>query len=65
YDGLPVEDWRLVGKEGEALGEIARGVVDHIFLRVLQVGAVLVLLTFLGVWILGRARKPSLRRDAG
>jgi len=55
----------IIDSEGEAVGAITRGVVDHIFLRLLQVGAVLVLMTFLGLWILGRARAPSLRQDAG
>jgi hypothetical protein len=56
---------RIVVSEGEALGESTRDVIDHIFLRLAQVGAVLVGMVFLGVWLLGRARAPSVRREAG
>jgi hypothetical protein len=55
----------IVGNEGEALGEITRAVVDHVFLRLLQVGAVLVLLALLGFWVLRRARIPSSGQGAG
>jgi hypothetical protein len=55
----------IVGDEGEALGEITRAVVDHVFLRLLQVGAVLVLLALLGFWVLRRARIPSSGQGAG
>ena len=55
----------IVAEEGEDLGEIARRVVDHVFLRLLQVGAVLVLLAFVGFWALGRTRTPSSRQGAG
>lgn len=55
----------IVGNEGEALGEITRAVVDHVFLRLLQVGAVLVLLALLGFWVIRRARIPSSGQGAG
>lgn len=55
----------ILAKEGEDLGEITRGVVDHIFLRLLQVGAALVLLTFGGFWALRRTGTSSQRREAG
>ena len=55
----------IIAREGEDLGEIARGVADHIFLRLLQVGAVLVLLAFVGFWALGRARTISPRQGVG
>jgi hypothetical protein len=51
---------RVVAGEREAVlaeaDAITRGIVDHIFLRLVQVGAVLVVLAFVGLWLFGRAR---------
>jgi len=56
---------RVVVSEGQALGATTRNLIDHAFLRLLQVGALLVGLVFLGFWLLGRARAPSAGRGAG
>jgi hypothetical protein len=51
---------RTVASEREAIladaDAITRGIVDHIFLRLVQVGAVLVVLAFVGLWLFGRTR---------
>jgi hypothetical protein len=54
---------RMVASEREAVfadvDAITRGVVDHIFLRLVQVGGVLALLILVGLWLFGRARASS------
>jgi hypothetical protein len=53
----------MVAREREAVfadvDAITRGVVDHIFLRLVQVGAALVVVAFVGLWLLGRARSRA------
>lgn len=54
---------RMVAGEREAVfadvDTITRGVIDHIFVRIAQVGAVLAVLALVGVWLFGRARAPA------
>ncbi len=55
---------RMVASERQAVfadaETITRGVVDHIFLRLVQVGAVVAVLVLVGLWIFGRARRPGI-----
>jgi hypothetical protein len=50
----------MVASEREAVftdvEAMARGIVDHIFLRIAQIGAVCVVLVLVGLWLLGRRR---------
>ena len=59
-EAMLAEMARMVAGEREAVftdvEAITRGVVDHIFLRLVQVGAVLVVLAFVGLWLFGRSR---------
>jgi DNA-binding LacI/PurR family transcriptional regulator len=51
---------RMVAEEREAVfadaDDIALAVVDHIFLRLVQIGAVVAVLALVGVWLLRRGR---------
>jgi len=59
-EAMLAEMARMVAGEREAVftdvEAITRGVVDHIFLRLVQVGAVVVVLAFVGLWLFGRSR---------
>lgn len=59
-EAMLAEMVRVVASEREAVladvDEITRGVVDHIFLRLVQVGAAVVVLAFVGLLLLGRRR---------
>jgi hypothetical protein len=68
-EAMLAEMARMVASEREAVfvdvDAITRGVVDHIFLRLVQVGAALVVLAFVGLWLLGRARTPAASKEEG
>lgn len=57
---------RIIASEREAVfadvDTITRGIVDHIILRLVQVGAVLAVLMLVGLWLFGRARASSASR---
>ncbi|HSG82811.1 MAG TPA: hypothetical protein VLC48_11195 [Gemmatimonadota bacterium] len=59
-EAMLVEMARMVADEREAVfadvDQITRGIVDHIFLRLVQIGVVLAVLVLVGLWLVGRTR---------
>jgi hypothetical protein len=59
-EAMLAEMARMLTDEREAVfadvDTITHGVVDHIFLRLVEVGAIVAVLALVGLWLLGRAR---------